>query len=236
MRGPKKARFRLLPTLRRVAATGLGKRWWRCPICGWRGPFLTFNGRPHARCPGCLSLERHRLQCVALSRVWTTLGVPDVLHVAPEEVLAKWLGSVAGRYVAMDLSAAGVAMWADLCHLPLASCSVRLVFASHVLEHVREDRLAISEVYRVLEIGGLAVLSVPIVASSTIEYPAARSEEHGHVRAPGLDYYERYRDAGFQVDLVKSEELGPERFQLWLHDGAGSCRQDIVPMCWRRDA
>ncbi|MND35304.1 hypothetical protein D3C77_62400 [compost metagenome] len=41
-----------------------------CPLCGFHGAFMVVRGRPHAQCPQCLSLERHRLQFVMLKRVF----------------------------------------------------------------------------------------------------------------------------------------------------------------------
>jgi 2-polyprenyl-3-methyl-5-hydroxy-6-metoxy-1,4-benzoquinol methylase len=50
---------------------------------------------------------------------------------------------------------------ADLTDLPLESASVDLAFCMEVLEHVHEDEKALREMWRILEPGGLLVVSVP---------------------------------------------------------------------------
>ena len=46
-----------------------------------------------------------------------------------------------------------------------------VIYCSHVLEHVDDDRKAINELYRILKHGGWAAIMVPITAPSTIEDP-----------------------------------------------------------------
>jgi 2-polyprenyl-3-methyl-5-hydroxy-6-metoxy-1,4-benzoquinol methylase len=50
---------------------------------------------------------------------------------------------------------------ADLTDLPLESASVDLAFCMEVLEHVHEDEKALREISRILEPGGVLVVSVP---------------------------------------------------------------------------
>ena len=88
--------------------------------------------------------------------------------------------------------------------------SVEFLMASHVLEHIKEDEAAIAEVVRVLSPGGIAILPVPIVAPRTIEYPRPVPTEFHHVRAPGLDYYDRYRKHFARVEVHTSEDFGEE--------------------------
>lgn len=91
------------------------------------------------------------------------------------------------------------------------------MFASHVLEHIREDIQAISEIRRVLRPGGIAILPVPIVCSRTIEYPSPNPQEAGHVRAPGLDYFRRYEEF-FSRLVVHASGTFPERYQLFIYE------------------
>ncbi len=64
-----------------------------CPLCnrGYRR-FLPggFAHRPNARCPGCNSLERHRLLAALLDKLAVGGGLEitrRALHVAPENAL-----------------------------------------------------------------------------------------------------------------------------------------------------
>ena len=71
------------------------------------------------------------------------------------------------------------------------------------------------ELYRVLKAGGLALLNVPIFnipktfEDARINTPELRSKYYGqanHVRAYGLDYPQRLREAGFRVQLCTIED------------------------------
>jgi ubiquinone/menaquinone biosynthesis C-methylase UbiE len=79
------------------------------------------------------------------------------------------------------------------------------VYASHVLEHIKEDDRALSEIKRVLTPSGIAVLPVPIVSATTIEYPKAY--EFGHVRSLGDDYFEKYEKFFTKVKTFSSNDF-----------------------------
>jgi ubiquinone/menaquinone biosynthesis C-methylase UbiE len=120
-----------------------------------------------------------------------------------------------------------------------------IVYASHVLEHIKEDSEAISEIRRVVKPGGIAVLPVPIVGNETIEYPEENPYEFGHVRAPGPDYFEKYRKFFSKVDTYQSMDF-PDTYQtfvyedrrnwpetmLWRPKMDGDKHVDMVPVCY----
>ena len=72
---------------------------------------------------------------------------------------------------------------------------------NHVLEHVLDDKKAMSELYRVLKKGGKAILQVPLDAEKeksyedhTIINPKDRNKHFGqydHVRIYGMDFFNR---------------------------------------------
>lgn len=57
----------------------------------------------------------------------------------------------------------GVDVVADILKLPFADNSVQGVISNTVLEHVRDPRLAVQEMYRVLAHGGYAYVTVPFL-------------------------------------------------------------------------
>jgi ubiquinone/menaquinone biosynthesis C-methylase UbiE len=138
-----------------------------------------------------------------------------MLHFAPEKHLRQLFRSWFYKYTTADLKRADVDYQADLRNLPFDRSAFDVVYASHVLEHVKEDELALSEISRVLAPKGVAVLPVPIVAANTIEYP--RPYEFGHVRAPGIDYYEKYKKHFDRVELFSSSEFAAE-FQVFIYE------------------
>ena len=222
-----------------------------CPICSYSGLFLHFPmmGKPqrrYATCPACGSRERHRLQARVLANLLPECSGPGkcALHFAPEDFFAQAFRDAFGTYTTCDLYRLDVDVRADITDLPFPDNSVDFIFASHVLEHVQRDRDAINELTRVLRPGGVAVLPVPIYSDKqtyepllhTVEYGSARPEEDGHVRAPGLDYFDRYRTVFEEVCIVSSELFEKDATDSQLHilgvDGATSFSlPDYVPIC-----
>lgn len=192
-----------------------------CPVCDWRGRRFAPGGPPHKRrfdsyCPNCGSMERHRLAYLVAEKQ-VDLDYSSVLHVAPEAELSKWLRSKSDQYLSIDLCAE-VMERMDLTDLTLDDNSRTLIWAAHVLEHIVDDRRAISELFRVLAPNGIAYIQVPIWRTSTYEdfsrsSPEERLElfyQEDHVRLYGLDIMERFEQAGFSASLHRAQDFGPE--------------------------
>jgi SAM-dependent methyltransferase len=206
--------------------------------------------RPSARCPSCGAAERHRLQVLVLDELFEgRVHAPEAqaVHFAPEPIVGQRLKKAFGRYLTADLSGRGVDLAADLRALPFEDASIELIFASHVLEHIDEDRKALSEIARVLRPGGIAVLPVPILCERTVEYGTPNPHEHHHVRAPGLDYFDRYREVFPKVELHDSV-MYPLEHQLLVYEDRsfyptperplrtpmqGGPFKDYVPVCFK---
>jgi len=201
-----------------------------CPVCGGRfRTFLPFGlaQRRHARCPGCGSLERHRFLWLLLAREYRLLlRRARVLHVSPERCIRKALAANrALRYLSVDLFDPAVNRAADLTALPFADGAFDVAICSHVLEHIADDRAAMTELYRVLAPGGRAAVMVPLdpQRAETFEDPsiddaAGRMAAFGHpyhVRICGADYPGRLRDAGFRVRVLHSHRLSPHERRRW---------------------
>lgn len=184
-----------------------------CPCCGSRvRHFLPFGviPRPEAQCPICGSLERHRLIYLYLRKCTDLFdGRPkSVLHIAPEPIIGRLFRSVGFiNYVSADLAPGEVTLRLDVTRIPFCDDSFDVIYCSHVLEHVPDDRMAMKEFRRVLKPSGWAILQVPITSATTFEdttvtSPTERERLFGqqdHVRRYGLDYRERLEDAGFAV-------------------------------------
>ena len=134
----------------------------------------------------------------------------------------------------------------DLRKHPFADATYDVVYASHVLEHIPEDVKAISEIRRILRPDGIAILPVPLVGKTTIEYPAPNPNEAGHVRAPGFDYFDRYERYFARIDKFSSDSL-PGEYQLFVYEDRsrwptaecplrtpmeGEKHVDLVPVCY----
>jgi SAM-dependent methyltransferase len=197
-----------------------------CPCCqGEFDRFLTFGRipRPNARCPGCGSLERHRLAYLYLEREGL-LARPGlrILHVAPEEALARpLLHSPGVGYLAIDREPGHIDAVMDLTQLACPDDMFDLVICNHVLEHIPDDRQAMRELRRVLRPHGRAIVQVPMsfnlattLEDLSIVNPETRERLYGqadHVRLYGRDYLDRLTAAGFRVHIDRiAQELGEE--------------------------
>jgi SAM-dependent methyltransferase len=204
-----------------------------CPLCDYRGIFLPAKAvtgvRKYAICPACGSAERHRMQWLVLKSIQRDFSSMRCLHFAPEPFFRSRFSRMFAQYKTADLSGHNVDFKADITNLPFADKSYDFVYASHVLEHVKDDRKAISEVRRVLSDSGIAVLPVPIFDGETVEYPVANPTEHGHVRFPGIDFYDRYKAAFQRVDLYHSTDF-PENFQTFVYEDRANWPTPDMPL------
>jgi SAM-dependent methyltransferase len=203
-----------------------------CPVCEKTSPKFAPYGNPPregAECPYCGSLERHRLVWQYFSKMTNLFDGTSkkMLHVAPERCIEKKLRNRLGEgYITADLFNPRAMVKMDITDIQYPDGYFDVIYCSHVLEHVVEDKKAIGEFYRVLKQEGWAILVVPINADRTIEDPsitdpAERLRVFGqaeHVRRYGPDFVDRLRQAQFKVrvsrvsDLFKPEEI--ERMRL----------------------
>ena len=171
----------------------------------------------------------------------------SALHFAPDACLTPMIKARYERYVTADLSGVDVDVRVDMRAMQFADETFDLVYASDVLEHIEDDALAISEAWRVLKPGGIAILPVPIVADQTVEYPEPVATELYHARASGLDYFDRYRNVFARVDVITSDDA-PAQYQCYVFEDRtgfpnsvspyrppqqGSRHLDAVPICYK---
>lgn len=118
-------------------------------------------------------------------------------------------------YLSGDLFDPGAMERIDITDIRFPDDSFDLILCSHVLEHVPDDRKAISELFRVLKPGGTAFLLVPIGSARTFEDPSVTDPDErlrffgqkDHVRQYGPDFEDRLVEAGFRVTRVESPEM-----------------------------
>jgi SAM-dependent methyltransferase len=200
-----------------------------CPICNssFRA-FAPYLNRENARCLNCESLERHRLLWKYLQEktdIFRENKKIKLLHFAPEKMFYN-IFSNAGNiiYYPCDISPEHYAYSgsvdiskADITNIPFEDNYFDVVFCNHVLEHIPDDRQALSELYRVMNCGAWGIFQVPIdfnrektYEDITITTSEGREKAFGfadHVRYYGRDYKERLSKTGFKVtedEYIKS--------------------------------
>ena len=187
-----------------------------CPICDYHGPFMHKNNRLRAKCPKCGELERARMAMLVIDQIYDEkrASETDVLHISPENFLRKIFKKKYKSYISSDLYREDVDHQFDIQSIPYPDNTFDLVFASHVLEYVKNDKQAIKEIKRVLRPGGLAFLPVPMLHEKTIDFEK-RPPNKRIIRETGIDYFDRYREVFNEVKIYKPDSFD-ERFNLTI--------------------
>jgi len=194
--------------------------------------------RKNALCPGTLSLERHRLLWLYLDNETNFLNSSlKVLHVAPEQVFYKKFKKLKNwDYLTFDLNSPIADIKGDLTSTNFKDESFDLIICNHVLEHIKDDKSALNEIYRVLKYNGTSILQVPInvrrektFEDSTIKSKIQREKYFGqydHVREYGLDFKDRVEQSGFKVQMINySKKISKDLIIKY-----GLMKNDLIPI------
>src|SRR5262245_356381 len=196
-----------------------------CPCCGWEGRrFFDYveigYTAKNASCPCCDSHARHRAFFL-----WLRGGYEiekrsgSALIFAPERALAPvWQAAKRLTIFRIDIEPSrGVDVIGDIMRLPFASEFAQLVWCHHVLDQVHDDRVALSELRRVLSVMGDLIISVGESSlPSTREFGFSDKAFSGNRRAYGADFAGIVSAAGFEVERVNYDfsEDDKRRFAL----------------------
>ena len=177
-------------------------------------PYGYENSRENVLSPSTLSLERHRLLWLYLKNETDFFTAPHkVLHFAPEQAFySKFKKLKKLEYTTTDLNSPLADVKADICALPFKDNSFDIILCNHVLEHIPNDKKAISELYRVLKPSGWGIFQIPQDLNREVTYEddsitdkKERTKifgQYDHVRIYGRDYFDRLKEAGFKVNEV----------------------------------
>ncbi len=217
-----------------------------CPICDRSySRFLPGpdNINNNSKCPGCSSLERQRLLWLYLTR---QLKIKEdkikLLNIAPDYAIQTKLKKLKNiSYLSVDLESPLAIQKMDITSLRFDKRTFDAVLCYHVLEHIEDDKKALSEIFRVLRPGAWAILQSPVDMSREITFedisvrlPEERKKIFGqedHVRIYGKDYGSRIEKEGFLVtrdnfiDILSAEER--EKFVLESDEIIYFCKKPL---------
>jgi predicted SAM-dependent methyltransferase len=145
-----------------------------CDICKKNTNFISHRDIPNRKCSECKSLERHRNLFKYLENK-NLIRNKKILHIAPEKCLVDILNQESHTYISIDKTYQKDRRFMsklDITDLSIFSNDYfDLVICFHVMEHIQNDILAISEIKRIIRNSGIMILSVPISGESTYTWP-----------------------------------------------------------------
>lgn len=181
-----------------------------CPACGYAGRKYVGNS-----CPRCWSGARHRLLALYIANVVKLSPSCQIVDIAPN-ISTSYIFDKRHypNYVSIDLDSPAAEIHMDLTNLGIKNDVIDLIVCYHVLEHIKDDTRSMQELYRVLKLGGTAILQVPFSGANdrtfeSDEYDctdrAMNLKLYGHpthVRRYGkIDYLAKLKSSGFDVQM-----------------------------------
>jgi hypothetical protein len=189
-----------------------------CNICRWTG--AGFTGQQHAEsadCPRCGSIARERFHLHGLTpatddRRLRLLETAPRLHGTYAEAMRRWFD-----YTELEPNYSGTPLGHLVGLRDLPDGSTDRILSAHDLHTVKDPDGLLAELHRVLAPGGVLLLQLPVLGASTSPLAAADTAAPGTARwAFGVDVVDRVEAAGFDVDLLVTDEFvdlakgGPE--------------------------
>ena len=180
----------------------------------------TFSrSRQDVICDFCRSAPSHRIIATWADKNLDILKGSKILYFAPELSMMLWFKRNGIHIKTADLFDKRADLKLDITALDLPSESENVIFCNHVLEHVSDHTVALSELHRVLRKGGSLVISFPVdeTLDQTREDKNASEEErlkffgqNDHLRLFGKDSRKMLEDAGFEVQLIDVTSMPDE--------------------------
>ena len=214
-----------------------------CTVCNARyNKFLPYGRlivRDNALCPSCLALERHRLMYLYLKEKTNFFSAKlKVLHIAPEYCFLDRFEQMKNLdYITADIESPLAKIKMDVHQVPFEDETFDVIFCNHVMEHVDDFVLAMSELNRVLKKDGFAIIQSPqdYNRANTYEDPSITDPkereihflQNDHLRLFGRDYNHELEKGGFKVkEDFFVQEMNPALVQRY-----GLPKNEIIYFC-----
>ena len=174
-------------------------------------PEMFSAARQDVICDFCRSAPRHRIIAMWAEQNIELLKRSKILYFAPELSMSLWFRRHGISVKTADLFDRRAELKLDITALELPDASVDVVFCNHILEHVSDYSLALSELHRVIRKDGILIISFPIDYGSdgVLEEDTGSVQERirlfgqfDHLRVFGKDSRKMLEDAGFNSDVI----------------------------------
>ncbi len=206
---PKKILYRFEYSLRYLYYLKFIGNKYKCNICDSRlHSFVEINNE--RLCPRCGSLKRTRRLWEILVNEFMKIN-QKILDFSPSRSIYRLLKKSDNNYISSDLSGNFISdVTYNIKDIDSANENFNLIICYHILEHIDDDRKAMSELWRVLKKGGCCIIQTPfkdgeIYEDKTITTPNQREIHFGqsdHVRIYSINgLVSRLENIGFKVEI-----------------------------------
>lgn len=172
--------------------------------------------RDNCICPWCGLADRDRWIYYVLKYKTDIFEMSGkVLHFAPERGVTDYIKQNKELdYYTGDIVLGRAMHMTDITDIQYRDNMFDYVISNHVLEHIVDEKKAVSEIKRVLKTNGKWIFSFPICMDmptyedSAIVSPEARLKAYGqedHVRLYGIDYKARFESYGLALQIFSPE-------------------------------
>ena len=190
-------------------------------------------------CPACGASDRDRLYALYFKEFFARHDVSrpiSLIDFAPSETLASFIKSFPFvKYRSADLYMENVDDKVDLTDMTIyPDNSFDIFICSHLLEHIEDDRKALSELYRILKPSGFGILMVPIstILKKDYEDASVTTPEGRWTHFAQDDHVRIYSKQGF-TDKVKNQgfsllDLGVDYFGEKVFERNGIHKRSVL--------
>ena len=183
----------------------------QCNICNKKLKSFVSLNKNDLLCPACGSVSRHRRLWEFLNKKGALTG--RILHFSPSRSLYRKLSGMSSiLYYSSDFADEFIADYAfDITNINQDDDTFDTIIAYHILEHISDDKKAMTELFRVLKPLGRIFIQTPfkigeIQEDPTIKTPQERLKHFGqedHVRIYSVTGLKKRLEAvGFKVDVT----------------------------------
>ncbi|NOU18347.1 MAG: methyltransferase domain-containing protein [Bacteroidales bacterium] len=164
--------------------------------------------------------QRHLFMFFDKLNIWEKFRNNKILHFAPQEFkLSEKIEKLNPReYIKADLFSNDPKIKKiDATRIPFDNNTFDVIICCHVLEHINNYKDAISEIHRVLNINGIAILQTPYskLLSNNFEDPNINSDDlrlffygnNDHCRVLSENvFFKDLQDAGFLLQIARNSD------------------------------
>ena len=102
----------------------------------------------------------------------------------------------------------------DITKIDIADKSIDVIICIHVLEHIKDNQVAMKELFRILNPNDILLIAVTIYGDQAFECKTFDPEERirkccisDHQRLNGLDMRDKFEKVGFDFKIISTDNL-----------------------------